>query len=491
MLDFSAALPDLLQDLPFFYSEIVLSLAFVVLLVGIVLGFSEKQIAFFTFFCLFSNLLFLGCDLENSLSFSYFSFDNRFVHSPLETKAKLLLSAVSAVSVWLFWADRRLRKDRSERYLVLLVLQLLGQFAVASVDFMAFFVSFEALSLLLYGLVATSKDKNKEKNSSRVALQYLLFGAVSSALMLYGASLLYARYQSLEVRVWLAALSDLKNNIDLVPFLLFYIGFFFKLSLVPFHFWSPDVYEKSATALVAYLSVFPKIVALSVFWHFYMPQNQALLYFIVWIALISILWGNVGALQQTQIKRLMAYSGIAHSGFWLLALALHQPSNLESLIFYLFTYALLNTGVFVWLLLEEWRGFKGDLKEGFIFEKKWIALSVFVLLMALVGLPPTAGFTAKLLLFAAFWEHIAPNEDTFLQFVFVLGLLNTPLGLFFYLKIPYHIFIKKSAFSARHLTNWQRHLEAKKPIFYRLGSLLLVGIALLVLLFFVKVEWIL
>ncbi|WP_027003354.1 NADH-quinone oxidoreductase subunit N [Hugenholtzia roseola] len=485
MSEFSAALPRLIEDLPFFYSEIGLSLAFILLLVGIVLNGSDKKLAFFTFFCFLCNLLFLGLELENSLSAPSFSFGNRFVHSPLETKAKLLLSAISAVSVWLFWADRRLRKGRGERYLVLMALQLLGQFALMSVDFMAFFVAFEALSLLLYGLVATSKDKN----SSRIALQYLLFGAVASALMLYGASLLYARYRSFEVGIWLAALKEGESATTLIPFLLFYIGFFFKLSLVPFHFWSPDVYEKTATSLVAYLSIFPKIVALLAFWHFYLPDNQILLYFIIWIGLLSMFWGNIGALLQTQLKRLMAYSGIAHSGFWLLALALHQKNNLESLIFYVFIYTLLNLGFFIWLLIEERRGFKGDLKETFIFEKRWTAFAVLVALIGLVGLPPTAGFSAKLLLFSAFWEQVADKENYFLQVVFALGLLNTPLGLFFYLKIPYHIFIKKKETPNPHLAKWQAHFAAKRSAFYWIGSGVLVGIALLVLLFFVKIDW--
>jgi NADH-quinone oxidoreductase subunit N len=314
-------------------------------------------------------------------------------------------------------------------------------------------------------LVASSKDKA----GSQAALSYTLFGLTASACMLYGASLLYVRSGSLLFANW--------QSIDFqLGMLLFWSGLLFKLAALPFHFWVADVYEKAPSSVVAYLSVFPKWVAIVVFWNIYTPNDALLTYALLALGVGSMLVGNIGALAQKNVKRMLAYSGIAHTGFWLLGLAWHSSGSFEALFYYWAIYAILNTGILLWLLESENQGFAGNFDSVYPMPMGWLVpVSLVVLLVGLAGLPPTAGFSAKLLLFTSLWEAAQSHQVWLI--VFVIGLLNTPIALFYYLKIPYFIALRKNILPIEQTS-----------LSLRISWFLLVVMSILALVFFVKPE---
>jgi len=323
------------------------------------------------------------------------------------------------------------RDDQAGGAIALMLWSAAGAMLMAgAANLMTIFLGLELLSLALYCLCAMASRPSARES----ALKYLILSSTASALLLYGMALLFGATGS----VALAALANppASNALFNVGCGLFLIGLCFKLSLVPFHVWTPDVYEGAPLPVTAFMSVVTKAGTLAVLARFAYaalpsPHAQAILLPVWIVAAISMIVGNVAALAQTDIKRLLAYSGIAQLGYIVAALAGTTSLGLRYAIFYLGAYAFMNLGAFaVVALLSRDRDEGSNLRSfaGLGYRQPALAAAMTFFLLSLAGLPPTAGFTGKILILAS-----AVNAGyVWLSILLVIG---TAVSVYAYFKI--------------------------------------------------------
>ncbi len=331
-------------------------------------------------------------------------------------------------------------------YLVLL--SIIGMmFAVSSVDIITFYVSFEIFAILSYILAGIFK---KDKRSSEAGIKYFILGTLSSAVMVLGMALLVGISGSTGFSGIAEKLSEtpVQGNARLAiagMFLLF-SGLFFKLALAPFHMWTPDVYEGAPTPLVVFLSTAPKAAVFAVLIRMILVvfdefQDQWQIIF-QGVAIITMFWGNIAALMQKNIKRMMAYSSIAHAGYIMMGFAAFGASAGMAVMFYLFVYLFMNAAAFgMILLVQKQNGFGEELDDmrGFARKSPMLAAGIIVLLLSLTGIPPTAGFIGKYFIFTAVVEKG-------LYFLAVIGALNSVISLFYYFQIGKAMFMEDAGY---------------------------------------------
>jgi NADH-quinone oxidoreductase subunit N len=348
------------------------------------------------------------------------------------------------------------RKGAGEYYAILAAIVLgLNLMAMAS-NLLMVYLAIEFVSIGSY--ILTTYNFNKK--SAEAGMKYILFGAFSSGIMLYGMSLLYGFTGSLgfDSGVFKTALSFVDPIALYFCLFLISAGILFKISVVPFHIWAPDIYEGAPTPVVAFFSIAPKAAGFALLLKF-VSSLAPLDYFgqysffdsgylqncLAVLVLVTLTVGNFSALLQNNAKRMLAYSSIAHAGFILTGVLAFSKSGLTSILFYLPVYLFMNFGAFILVDVlsdladsEDVRNFKGlGIKFPFIGV-------IFVLIMiALTGLPPTAGFFAKFFVFSAIWGTYQATGKQIFMIVFLFGLLNNVISLFYYLKIPYYMFFKK------------------------------------------------
>lgn len=368
-------------------------------------------------------------------------FNGLFVTDHISSLGKKL-TLVAALAIMLH--IRVMKHDLDGEFYVMLLSIVLGLlFLIMANSFISMFVALETVSICSYILVAMNgKTKNLE-----ASIKYLIFGAASTAIMLYGISLFYGAAGTLNFNAEAFQTNVAANQswVILTALALTLAGPLFKLSAAPFHIWAPDVYEATPTPLVSFLAVAPKIGAIFLINKILIsvPVDATLLLSV--IILLSILIGNFAAISQKDTKRMMGYSGIAQAGFILIGLLAFQGAGFQASIFYLAVYIFMSAGAFLLLdiisnqtksyLFESMAG----LSQKFIF----LALIGLVLMIGLVGLPPTAGFTSKFLVFSSIYEQYAIGGQKILLWVLVFGLINTAVSIYYYLKIPYYMFLKK------------------------------------------------
>ncbi|MCS7081579.1 MAG: NADH-quinone oxidoreductase subunit N [Bacteroidetes bacterium] len=371
---------------------------------------------------------------------------------------KLLFALAGALAVIASMESLPLRLHRRSmgEYYAILVGLIFGLYLMASAaHLVALYLAIELVSLCSYVLVGYLKDDPK---ASEAGLKYILYGAVSSAFLLYGFSLLYGLTGTLE----LYALSERLTQVDSGPVLtlavlLALVGFGYKIAAVPFHFWAPDAYEGAPVPVAALLAVGPKaagfaalvrflIIGLGAEELFARLEGSALL---VVIALLTMTLGNLAAIGQHNLKRMLAYSSIAHAGYALMGAAALGELGLQALVFYLVVYGLLTFGAF-WVVMavanatgsEDVRAWSG---LGWAMPLLGAVMTVFM--VGLTGLPPTAGFAGKLLLFSAVWVAYETSGDPGMLVLLVAGLLNSVISLYYYLKAPYYMFFRSAELS--------------------------------------------
>lgn len=312
----------------------------------------------------------------------------------------------------------------------LLALQLLSM----SQQLLLTFIALEMLALGSYILV----HFRFAPETAEASFKYLLFGLLSSGLMLYGMSWLYGLSGALTYEV----LSTLPySRMGFIALILVLSGLFFKLSAPPFHFWAPDVYQASSVPVAAFLSVVTKSAGLLVLLRFYelFAAWPFLQHWLIGAALIALLLGNTVALWQTSSKRLLAYSSVSHTGFLLMGVVASQP---EVLVFYVWIYLFLNFGAFLLVQVIEKETGTDQLTAFSGWGRRFplFGTLLIVFMLGLTGLPPTAGLTAKFWLFAALWGQY--QGDPFLLALLIVGVLSSVVGLFYYLKMPFYAFFR-------------------------------------------------
>jgi NADH-quinone oxidoreductase subunit N len=340
------------------------------------------------------------------------------------------------------------------------------------------YLSLELLSLCSYLLVALSPYRKAAEGG----IKYLLYGAISSAIMLYGISLLYGLTGTLDItnEAMRAGLAANPPFVMQVALLLTLGGLLFKLSLVPFHVWTPDVYEAAPTPLVSFVSVAPKAAALLVLMRLSNALPPDLLPTLGGIALLSITAGNVAALWQQNARRLLAYSSIAQAGYLIVGVVAYTEPGFEAATFYTAAYVVLNMAAFFLIdLLHPRSDTSLPAFAGLGRRQAGVSVALTLVMVALAGLPPTVGFTAKWLVFSALWDSYQQANESWMLWLLIGGILNAAISLAYYLRLPFLLFFRTETESHTALSATD---QAANRV---LAGLLL---ALVVLLFF-KPGW--
>ncbi|MAV57062.1 MAG: NADH-quinone oxidoreductase subunit NuoN [Pelagibacteraceae bacterium TMED247] len=323
-------------------------------------------------------------------------------------------------------------KNRKFEYPIIILLSLLGMFVmVSSNDLILFYLGLELQSLALYILASIDRDNIK---SSEAGIKYFVLSALSSGLLLYGCSLLYGFAGSTNFEE--IALKTKEYNTGIIFGMVFIlVGLAFKVSIVPFHMWTPDVYQGSPTSVTSFFSVVPKIAGMAIFIKFmYLPFGQIIdqwQYILVFMSIASMILGAVAAMSQTNLKRLMAYSSIGHMGYALAGIAAGSENGFKSTLVYISIYLVMNVGAFGCILLLK-RGGKyiEEINElsGISKNHPLLSLGLLIILFSLAGIPPLAGFFAKFYIFMSVIE----SEMFTLA---IVGLITTVLSAFYYIRI--------------------------------------------------------
>lgn len=333
--------------------------------------------------------------LENALFGGLVQFDSY-------ARSFSMVLIVVTVLLFLFGIDyyAKVRENVAEQY-ALMLFSLIGGLLITSFsNLIVLFLGIEILSIPLYILAGGKRDSFR---SGEAAFKYFVQGSFASGFLLLGLALLYGSTASFDLAAIEAHAASIGTGTDM----LFLLGLFFtiagvafKVAAVPFHFWSPDVYEGAPTLVTAFMSTVVKTAAFAAFYRLigHMQLPEAVQTMLILMTICTLFLGNIVALRQTQFKRLMAYSSIAHTGFLLLAFLGFDARTPDVLFYYLGTYALATVGLFIVLTLAK-RAAKGDehihIFRGLFRSNPWLAIVTMLLLLSLAGIPLTAGFVAK------------------------------------------------------------------------------------------------
>ena len=376
-------------------------------------------------------------------------FSGMLAVDPMAVFFKVLLAAASLLIalVFTFRNSRELAGlGQGEFYALLLAVTLANMLLAASNDLAMLYLSLEMVSITSYVMVAYLKG---DRLSNEASLKYILFGAVSTGGMLYGLSLLYgmAGTTSLPaIREFLAAsLADSNRGAVYLIALLVFAGFGFKTAAVPFHFWCPDVYQGAPTPVTAFLSVAPKAAGFAIMARFFFEglatgsmaswdmtttiNWQALL---MLVSVLTMTVGNVAALTQTNMKRLLAYSSIAHAGYLMMGVVALSENGARALMVYLLAYLVMNVGAFLVVTLVHAHEGTFDLRDypGLYRRAPLLTAAMAVFLLSLVGIPPLVGFMGKLYVFAA----IVEKGREFWWYA-VAGAINAAIAAYYYFRV--------------------------------------------------------
>ncbi|MGD2155437.1 MAG: NADH-quinone oxidoreductase subunit N [Anaerolineales bacterium] len=362
-------------------------------------------------------------------------------HDWLGMSFKMLFLFGAAITS-LFAMEIKELGERGEFYLLMLVSTIGMSLMASSADLIMLYLAIETTSIPLYLLAGFFKYDAK---STEAGFKYLLFGAMTSTVMLYGFSLLYGFSGTTN----LYSLAEIiqGGEVELLALigslLLILVGFGFKVSVVPFHFWAPDVYEGAPTPVAGFLSTASKAAGFAVLLRILINSfpsvsgNWSLILAIV--ATVTMTLGNALALAQQNIKRLLAYSSIAHAGYALIGVVTASSFGASSTVFYLIAYLVTNLAAFG-IVATFWRVSGSDDVSAYDSMSRrapWLALAMLVAFLSLAGMPPFGGFIAKVLVFAA----AVKADMVWLAFV---GVLNSIIGLYYYLVVLKHVYLYRS-----------------------------------------------
>lgn len=421
--------------------EIVLTIGgLIILLFG---ALQKKENSFFPS-AIFSTAIFIAAGfltLTNANGLAYYGL---FVNDEFSRYMKLLVLIAGLLTIILSLDFNKKNKTTYFEFIALIIFSTVGAMVmVSSNNLMSLYLGLELSSLSLYILCAI--DRNNPL-SAESGIKYFILGSVASAILLYGISMLYGVAGSMEYNnVHKAIAAANYNNMGFVVGLVFVlIGICFKISAVPFHMWTPDVYQGAPTPVTTFLSTSPKFAAFALFLRLMSGPFGTLSYqwqfLIEVLSLLSIIIGSIGAISQLNIKRMMAYSSVAHMGYAMVGLAAGNSNGVLGTIIYLTTYLFMNVGTFA-VITSMTR--KGKVVEnindlaGLGKSDPGIAVAMAIFMFSMAGVPPLAGFFGK---FMVFWAAIQVH----LYVLATVGIVASVLSAFFYLRIVKIIFMDKS-----------------------------------------------
>src|SRR5215471_17487702 len=365
------------------------------------------------------------------------------------TFAAIFLAATALVAL-LSARYLDIEREQEGEFYALLLLACIGMMFMASgLDLIVLFLGLETMTLSLYVL---SGYLRREKRSNEAALKYMLLGGFSTGILAYGFSLLYgltSRTNIWEIgnnlawRFRFVASKGMTDWIVVLAFVTVATGLFFKVAAVPFHQWAPDVYEGAPTPIAAYVSVGSKTASFALLMRLFslvfggfQPTWQ---YLVAGVAIASLTWGNLAALTQTNVKRLLAYSSISHVGYILLGLVAANETAVTGILYYLIAYAFMTIGAFAVVVVLRQRGLIGDELDdlnGLYQRSPAAALLLLIFMLSLAGIPPTAGFMGKYFIFLSLIETHHP-------ILAIFGALYIVPALYYYFRVVVHAWLKK------------------------------------------------
>jgi len=462
--------PQILLDLRQFYPELILTAALLCVIIGdLAFPRQRRSVTFF--------LSALGLALAFSFSLPLFSapagtlFFGVVALDPLAVFFKLFLILTSLFVLLAVPGCKEMPQKSLGEFHTLLLGVTLGMLLLASsMDMLMLYLSLEMVSLGSYIMVGYLKNN---RQSNEASLKYLLFGAVATGAMLYGMTILYGLTGTTKLagirEVLAAGITTGDNAVMLfIATILVLAGFGFKTAAVPFHFWCPDVYAGAATPVTAFLSVAPKAAGFAALIRFFFtglstsPVNAdywSQFSFINWqyvfiaVSILTMTFGNIAALRQSNMKRLLAYSSIAHAGYIFMGAVVLTSQGLQSILIYLITYLFMNLGAFFIVIeifnrtdsfdLEDYRGIRR--------RSPFLSYAMAVFMFSLMGIPPLAGFWGKLYVFAA-----AVNGD--LIWYAAIGALNSVIAVYYYARVIKTMLIDEGEGAARFSIPWTSYV---------------------------------
>src|SRR5262245_9683304 len=368
-------------------------------------------------------------------------------------KALLIGASLLVALCFTFRNSRELHgQGQGEFYALLLAVTLSNLLMAGANDLAMLYLALEMVSITSYVMVAYIKG---DRLSNEASLKYILFGAASTGAMLYGLSLLYGITGTTSlpaIREFLAAgMTDGTRSTMYLVALLVFAGFGFKTAAVPFHFWCPDVYQGAPTPVTAFLSVAPKAAGFAILTRFFFgglatpgADPWDLTGSIDWpwvlmlVSALTMTVGNVAALTQTNLKRLLAYSSIAHAGYVMLGVVALSANGARGMIVYLLAYLVMNLGAFLVVTLVHHQDGTFDLRDypGLYRRAPLLTVSMAIFLLSLIGIPPLVGFMGKLYVFAAVIQKASLLDNGRpLYLLAVIGALNAAIAAFYYARI--------------------------------------------------------
>jgi len=362
------------------------------------------------------------------------AFGGSFVLDPFAGFMKVLVLVGSAAAVIMSVGFAESERFNRFEFPVLIVLSTTGMMVMVSAgDLITLYLGLELQSLAIYVLAAINRDSAR---STEAGLKYFVLGALSSGMLLYGASMVYGFTGQIEFGAIASAITSEGRSLGLVVGLVFVLaGLAFKISAVPFHMWTPDVYEGAPTPITAFLAGAPKVAAMALITRFTVQGFEPLAVdwqqIIVFISIASMAFGAFAAIGQRNFKRLMAYSSIGHMGFALVGLAAANVEGVRGVLIYMTIYLAMTLGTFaVILAMRRKDGVVEEIEDlaGLSKTNPVMALFLTILMLSLAGLPPLAGFFAKYFVFMA-------AVEAELYALAVIGVLASVVGLYYYLRI--------------------------------------------------------
>jgi len=420
-----------------------------------------------------------------------------------------LFLAATALVILLSVKYLEIENEQEGEYYALLLFACIGMMLMASgTDLIVLFLGLETMALSFYVLTGFLR---REKRSNEAALKYVLLGAFSSGILAYGFSILYGLTGTTNIRNIQAAFEPRSMLAKVVEFsrlrgvsgdqarqilaerypaalhmdpsllhqaplflaaafVLVAVGLFFKIAAVPFHQWAPDVYEGAPTPVTAYVSVASKTASfallLRLFTTVFAPSHETWIYLIAGIAVASLTWGNLAALTQTNVKRLLAYSSISHVGYILLGLVAGNNTAFTGIAFYLFAYVFMTAGAFAVIIVLRQKGLIGDELEdlnGLYQRSPAAAILLLIFMLSLAGIPPTAGFMGKYFIFLSLIESHHPVLAVF-------AVLYIVPALYYYFRIVVHAWLKQPGEAPRPIMTSAQAVALGIAVFVTLAA---------------------
>ncbi len=364
-------------------------------------------------------------------------FAGALVFDGLAWTATLVVLFITAMTLILSYSNINTKGNQFSEYVFLLLNSAVGMVTfIAADDLIVAFIGMEIMSLAVYALIAMSHEQTLSKES---AFKYFVLGSFASAIFLYGVALIYGTTDSVSYDVLRqSGTAILQNRLFILGWILVIAGFCFKVSIFPFHFWTPDVYQGAPTPLTAFMATGVKLAAFAALIRFFLAKGLSeaspILDVLQWLAVLTMMIGNIGAIMQDNLKRMLAYSGVAHSGYILIGVIVAAVGGtlegVSSVLFYLLSYAFMNFGAFAIIsIFEKYEETSLNVEDlrGLAAKRPGLALAFTICLLSLAGIPPTVGFFGKLFIFSS------AISQGFVWLV-IWGVVSSVISVYFYLR---------------------------------------------------------